>query len=970
MTAGDATGGSTLPGGDSEVDDLFLRVIAAEGAARAGMLSELCEAHPSQASELRRRFDEHAALSRMLGGLDEGAASLAVQGGDLEESAAWDSFLGQLRSRGDAWSRYLVEGEIARGGMGVVHRAIDRDARRRVALKVMRESNAGPSQARTPGSDARTLGRFLEEAQVTSQLDHPGIVPVHEIGIDPVGRVYFTMKLVKGEDFQRIIERIEAGEEGWSLTRGVAVLLRVCEAMSYAHAKGVLHRDLKPSNLMVGRYGEAYVMDWGLARVVGRDDRRDLRIVPPSAESVIRSERNEALDGTPDSPLITMDGDVVGTPAYMPPEQAFGQLDQMGPASDVYAMGAILYHLLTGRIPYVPFGARLNARAIHARVMQGPPESVAELRPRAPAELIAICEKAMARGAEDRYCDMAELATDLRAFLERRVVSAYETGLLAQLRKLVSRNRVAAVLLGAAILVITAVTLVSMQSLRQQRNAAAHLAEEKERERLRASSALDEVRLQQLQQSASACFPISIARRGELLAWLQEASRLRAGLPQYDAVLREVVAERVTDADPRLEWLREKREAAALAASSDTAALLEQARAIETSVERHPFVASDAWGSESVEDAANDDVRFWAKRIQQLCLGIRALEQPQKSLITVPLMRQYLALLGRVTEESEAARGPWAEVIDALSDLARSPEYGGLVLTELPDLVPLGKNPTTGLQEFWHVASGARPERDATTGRWRHDEASGIVFVLLPSTRFMMGSQRFRRDLANYDDSVAWPGEVTERKSRPFFVASTELTQGQWLRLAGLNPSFFAPGGKTCNGVVDLSHPVESVDAPWARDVLARFGLRLPFEFEWEYACRAGSEEPWWCGSQREDVLLVENLGAEPDADGSVADRAPMRVASFAANPFGLHDLGGNVHELCGDVFRWEYWAEKDRDGNDLGHSFDEGSSEVAVRGGSYSSRPEEARSAVRRSLPRTKPRCDVGLRAVRELPR
>src|SRR5690606_23803914 len=140
------------------------------------------------------------------------------------------------------------------------------------------------------------------------------------------------------------------------------VLQKVCEAMSYAHDKGVIHRDLKPANIMVGRYGEVYVMDWGLAKILGREEARDVRLRPDasSGPTVIRSDRREHAADTPDSPLYTMDGDVVGTPAYMPPEQAEGDLEAMGPHSDVYAVGAMLYHLLAGHMPYVRTGERAS----------------------------------------------------------------------------------------------------------------------------------------------------------------------------------------------------------------------------------------------------------------------------------------------------------------------------------------------------------------------------------------------------------------------------------------------------------------------------------------------------------------------------------------------------------------------------------------------------------------------------------
>jgi serine/threonine-protein kinase len=288
---------------------------------------------------------------------------------------AVSKLVGELSARSPKQSRYQIAGEIARGGMGVVLKVWDADLRRALAMKVVRDKSGDPNQGSIPAVDSKALGRFLEEAQVTGQLDHPGVVPVHELGVDAAGRVYFTMKLVKGKTLQEVFDEVTNGKGGWTQARVLGVILRVCEAMSYAHAKGVIHRDIKPSNIMVGRYGEVYVMDWGLAKILNRQEKRDIRIQdrPTQAISEVRSYRSRPTAESTDSPLYTMDGDVVGTPAYMPPEQAKGDLAEMGPHSDVYAVGAMLYHLLTGHVPYVGAGVRANNYAVWRWVTEGPP---------------------------------------------------------------------------------------------------------------------------------------------------------------------------------------------------------------------------------------------------------------------------------------------------------------------------------------------------------------------------------------------------------------------------------------------------------------------------------------------------------------------------------------------------------------------------------------------------------------------
>ncbi len=347
--------------------------------------------------------------------------------------------------------RYVHEGEIGRGGMGAVLRVFDQHLRRRLAMKVA-HARSREQETPSPQRVSPSLARFLEEAQVTSQLEHPGVVPVHELGLDENHRIFFTMRLVRGRSLKELLPLVREQREGWTLTRALGVLLKVCETMSYAHDRGVIHRDLKPSNVMVGRYGEVYVMDWGLARIIGRPDLHDLR---PAAEeaSSIRTDLREVRESQEDSPLVTLDGSVIGTPAYMSPEQAAGRVVEVDRRSDVYTLGAMLYHLLTGQPPYLKPGSRLSPHTILALVLNARPTPIHDLAPQVPAELAAICERAMAREASERYADMSALAEDLRAYLEGRVVHAYETGATAELRKWVRRNKGLASAIAAAVLI-------------------------------------------------------------------------------------------------------------------------------------------------------------------------------------------------------------------------------------------------------------------------------------------------------------------------------------------------------------------------------------------------------------------------------------------------------------------------------------------------------------------------------------
>ncbi|GJM21981.1 MAG: hypothetical protein DHS20C15_18960 [Planctomycetota bacterium] len=431
--------------------------------------------HLDHAADLQRL---HARWQRLAGAVDAlgddapsvPGATLRLVGDDDAASAdptsreAVDKLIGRLSARPSASARYGTRGELGRGGMGVVLRAWDGDLRRQLAMKVMLPPDPKASDS---ASSTRQLGRFLEEAQITGQLDHPGIVPVHELGLDDTGRVYFTMRLVRGRSLRTIFELVHDQRDGWTVPRTLNVLQKVCEALAYAHSKGVLHRDIKPANIMVGRFGEVYVMDWGLAKVLEREGAEESSgsADDPATLDDVQTERHDASSRRSDSPLRTLDGAVVGTPAYMSPEQARGELEELGPSSDVYAVGALLYHLLAGEMPFVPNGERRGPREVLRALREGPPRPLHQINRRVDPELAAICDKAMAREARDRYADMSEMADELRAFLEGRVVRAHRTGALVELRKWVVRNK-----LTAAVLLVFLLAMTGLGVRERQRN--------------------------------------------------------------------------------------------------------------------------------------------------------------------------------------------------------------------------------------------------------------------------------------------------------------------------------------------------------------------------------------------------------------------------------------------------------------------------------------------------------------------
>ncbi len=316
-------------------------------------------------------------------------------------------------------TRYRLVRCIGRGGMGAVWLADDAVLGREVALKV---------SAGSPGGGLSE--RLQRESKVIAGLEHPGIVPVHDAGVLPDGRVYYVMKLVRGE-------RLDEWAKARDLRARLRLFQRICEAVAFAHARGVLHRDLKPQNVMVGEFGEALVMDWGLARYLqeaGAEPRADGDAAAGSGARSSPSAETEA-------------GAVVGTPAFMAPEQARGE--PLGAAADVYGLGAILYALLTGRPPR----DGRDPEELVRRARDEVPAPPRQIEPALPPSIAAVCEKAMAAVPAGRYASAQELGEDVGRFLDLEPVLARREPLVERVGRLVSRNQVVLTLIGVYLLV-------------------------------------------------------------------------------------------------------------------------------------------------------------------------------------------------------------------------------------------------------------------------------------------------------------------------------------------------------------------------------------------------------------------------------------------------------------------------------------------------------------------------------------
>ncbi len=897
-------------------------------------LESCCAERPHLAAELRELY---AASHRLHSAVDSPPPSEAARAFSSE-------LLDRLAGRKSAFERYRLRGEIAKGGQGTVLQVWDEDLSRHLAMKVLVGKSDESLGTGVPPVSPRSLARFLEEAQVTGQLDHPGIVPIHELGLDAQGRVYFTMKLVKGRTLKEVFQLVASGQEGWTRTRALSVLLKVCEAMAYAHHKGGVHRDIKPANVMVGRFGEVYVMDWGLARVRGTEDQMDVRIVPEASTVELVSEREQARSGQ-GSELVTMDGHILGTPAYMSPEQALGRLEQIGPHSDVYSVGSMLYHLLAGHMPYVKPGTHPTNYSIWHSVQERPPDPLHERAPDAPAELIAICEKAMARKIEERYRDMGALAEDLMAFLDHRVVKAYQTGALVELRKWVERNKGLAATSAAAVLALVTglatslvwkaqsdrnATLAAHNAVLAQANAeeSARHAQEARRQAEAAQANEEEVRREKARAEANE----QRALLSERLATERADDVLRlSALQDLDDLKKET--EHLWPALPEMvpryeEWLRRAR--ALVDELPDHEAKLAELKARAASGEQGTGPADLAGGAAevlrtSLRGFGSSKDRWWHDQLEKLVEGLRAFADAETGLFSGSSPEYGWGVRRRLvfarTVEERTILGPavsalWVEAIDSIGDRTECPVYDGLELTPQVGLVPIGRDPDSGLWEFAHLPSGECAERGAD-GKLLIDQEMGLVLVLIPGGTFWMGAQASIGSGKNYDPQArADESSVQQVSLAPFFLSKFEMTQAQWQRFLGKNPSMYGPDFRSIGGKrVSLRHPVEQVSWEDCQRALVRLGLVLPTEAQWEYGARAGTTTPWWTGDDARflegadnlaDAFCKENGGSsdfqyEEWLDDGYGAHAP--VGSYAPNPFGLHDVHGNVVEWCLDKY-------------------------------------------------------------------
>ncbi|MCP4805311.1 MAG: SUMF1/EgtB/PvdO family nonheme iron enzyme [Proteobacteria bacterium] len=795
-----------------------------------------------------------------------------------------------------ARDRYEVLGDIGKGGMGEVRRVHDPDLKRTMAMKVIRQEML---------SNAEAVARFVEEAQATAQLDHPGIVPVHELGKLSDGRLYFTMKEVHGDTFGTVIKALHVVSdadawgsiEGWTFRRAVDAFHAACEAVAYAHSRGVVHRDIKPANIMVGSFGEVQVMDWGLAKVgTGRPD-------PFSELGPVATDRSA------DREQATMVGTVAGTPWYMAPEQARGQVHRLGPPADVYALGAVLYTLLCGRPPYE---GKDGTEVLQKVTTSFYTPLSSRTTPPLPEGLVEICERAMRRNDQERYPSAKELADALAAWLDGDRKKAQARTVVEHAQGLGPR---------------VAAWREEAKALREQ---AQGLLDEVEGWR----PAEDKRRAWALEDEAEALERRAEQEKLEVTQTLHAALTIAPDLASAHALL----AERYREEHTRAEEARDRRGMARAEAS-----LRAHTDALPTGhAERAAHVAYLQGDGQLTlaSDPPVAEVRLFEYRLQER----RLVPVLVSETLETPLVDHALPMGSYV---AEIVRGDRPVVQYPLA-LARLQELDAGRVT-LPE--ELGQDDCY-VPAGWFVSGG-------------DDEALDP----LPRRRLWCAGFVMRRHPVINREYIAFLDAVAEQKGIDAALALAPREIGKdgeaGTLIYGQDAGRFRLVPDRDGDIWDLDWPVFNIDVAGARAYCAwradEDGLawRLPVELEWEKASRGadGRFFPW--GDQLDPSWCCMR---ESHADRPL----PATIHAFEGDvsPYGVRGMGGNVRDLCADAFKKEGLVDGDRVVLTEAGVGDR----LVARGGRWSGHARSARVCSRSGVAPTARLSNLGFRMARSL--
>lgn len=716
---------------------------------------------------------------------------------------------GALRSFGEPPRTRVVESivgydvvrEIQRGGQGVVYEAIQASTGRRVALKLLHEDDA-PSERRRQ--------RFEREFELVRALEHPNIVRLYDSGTSGTVR-YLVMEYIEGRHLHQWLKAEKPAQDV-----RLRVFIRIARAVQHAHHRGVMHRDLKPANILVDADGQPHVLDLGMAKA----------LVPESPES-----------------FRTETGEFAGTLPYASPEQLEGDSRRIDTRTDVYSLGVLLYQIVTDVYPYA--ASRAPGELIKA---------IAHEEPRPPSEITAgldrdldsIVATAMAKDVDRRYASAESLARDVERHLAGDPIEARSTSHWYVLTRALRRHRamfVAATVLAVVLVAATITSLAFWRSAVEERDR----AREENQRRVELS---DMLRLGELIHDEGHLWPVGPELTPECETWLSELGELVARAPIHLAAHRSLRERAVPygDRDARRGYPEEFDERARLLAHVKRlkrragGPSAKRIAAYQRRIDHLDELMAEriAWSYESRGD----------ERLEQTFAALAALLEDAER-VRADVVRRRDASRGFRSRWRAAGAEAWSR---ARADIARLPVYRGLELEPILGLVPLRRHPRTGLWEFWHMASGTRPQWNEEEETWSVGRETGLVFVLVPGSG---------------EPDATTPG-IPHQAVRPFFMSKYLFTHDQWARV---HTEFEFDEERPAAVALDL--PPET-----AEDLLGRLAVSLPSHDEFEYALEA-------------DPLTPVTGGGLRDA------RGPRPVTELPPNALGLHGLHLRLGEVC-----------------------------------------------------------------------